>query len=380
LHPEFRAYRASIFPGKLVVQAMFNMIPETSGCQIPEVGSSLDSLPLLRQYKQEHLKKCLKCFGDQSNEECSFDEFLNHMFFCTTLIILLSMIDAPSGTGYAPKLLYRGSILDTLTCNKQFMTLSAAVGEMMQNKTVRSPFTLATLIGSFEELLAHEPLHQKDDNSIERFRMGSAFQGQVLFLQVSNTYGQQEQESGVRINCCAGTIWYQEQSYKELLCLASSYRRSVQIVDEQINKEVLNVLTPANKYGTYKPYYKVEVLATSLKLEIVLNNPTIIMPIEMIRSPACVIQSILNSIFIDCNHDCNKAYYHAEGMHLESAFHPTLSDLSPKHTRGVVQTEGHNEMRVFALASGVGAVIRRQACLGCCIACAQATGMRYVIC
>ncbi|KAL8930366.1 MAG: hypothetical protein Q9172_000075 [Xanthocarpia lactea] len=204
-----------------------------------------------------------------------------------------------------------------------------------------------------------------------------------------------QREGILTLECVPGVLFWENQQYdyvrvsESLITrpkdyvnvedLGISFYKEESSVNERIKFPLKVPITPQDLFPGFELEWQVRQMDTHLEIGIVVPS----YPSLPLRDPLRFLNAATLSLFIDCEHGRNASFapqasnlYRTSPLHLE----PHEFEEDKDTSISIVQCDGNEKARFFSLAYGVGAIIRMDACLKCCVQRADLVPDRLVIC
>ncbi|KAL8948743.1 MAG: hypothetical protein Q9222_005096 [Ikaeria aurantiellina] len=217
---------------------------------------------------------------------------------------------------------------------------------------------------------------------------------QTVYPQIFST--QELQREGIlTLECVPGVLIWNEQQYnyvrisEDLILRASDYVNTDDLGLEVYKEE--SSINERVKFASQAPVFPHDnfpdldlewrVLPTDTCLEIVIAVPRY--PSLPSRDPSRVLNAAAQSLFVDCKHDRNTSFVpQTENIYRTSPLQLEPEDWEPNKDSviSIVQCDGNEKARFYALTASLGGIIRMDSCIECCVQRAGLVPGRFVVC
>ena len=366
------------FPKDSIISAILSRMlrsTQTIGLVSLKDGLVIIELPLVDLYVRDLRKNCscsnCKCSGESS--DCKNDHksgFLRTLSIIAADILALSLFDFPE------------SLLVSLSgCRPQSRTLEEAVFSILKQDQNENVICLTTeILHHALSLIGHDVDH---DISLKEWVI-SSFRGQVVYPKIFETQ-YLEIKGYLTLNWAPGLLQYNGEKYSRGVSesLPNLQEDSLDSLDSQVS---LKVDIPRNLVSDQKTAWQIGLRDDFLLINMGIQNSTTGLR-HISKSPFKALLNIGHSLLLEtCPHPSEVAITEPNAMLQYTGplepFRPPGEEVRPSTPIGIVAVKGNNGLRMLSLACGSQTpfVIRRGACLSCCIELCLRTGFQMIVC
>ena len=378
---EFDAITGSLFPSKDEVSqtlAQFLGLGRPLALKPLPEGFQVETLPTVLAAHQLICSTCpcCKCLATCriQKRKCDFELFLLHVSYCIVRVLIISLLVPGDPEGIQvrwkslPPDISERSTLAVYKCLTQAESL---------------PCSPAEFIAVVNKMLGHRISSNGSDAWIMSSNHGQTVYPQLLESRTIHKTGI------LRMICASGSLYYKGEPHNLVERAAvdsylsdedSSNSDEYEGADQQVSSEALEdiIRFPTDAYSNSRLIWQLRTLKDRMCLSVAATD----LPSRPIRSPMRAVSAASQSLFVDCNHDRMSEL----STHLESKWLRTVSPGRPFQRPSdepvirIVQSNGNELMRFFALTFGKPGVIREDSCLACCIQVCRLVNRQFIIC
>ena len=379
LDPDITIEKGQVFPPtEKICQALHDYLGGRPDDPLPKLvglsdGGLVQDLPLVSLLKSQLAKEC-HCslcanIGMNVKTSCKFQKFLGDLSDCVAQVLALSIINPAHQEGVKIK-------FSTSATHGRSSRFSQHIKFILTSTGRNSGCSVSDIYEQILNLLGH------DDVDRHRWVMSSHHDQAIYPAMLAS---QHIQPSNVlALECIPGVLMWGSQQYSKV-----EVALQLQLDDEDSDTELdlgyqpyrpakiprSTVLQPQDNFAAHKLEWKLR--AKESHIEVILLAPKF--PTFPERNPRFVLDSLTESVFINCAHDQLASF-----TTLNSSIYLTHpADPTPKSqdtsSIGLVQCDKNEQIRFFTLASGQPAIIRQDACIECCLKYCQLLTRRFVV-
>jgi len=372
-----------IFPEK---EKIIYTLTRSLGIELPEgltellEGSLVQDLPLVMLARGAVCRSCTcsECKNQTESSRinrrhCEFTLFVQDISVCVAVILAISLLESRDPDGVL--LRFSGPLSER---TDPLIRKIASILHKGQLATVEEKEVVRWIL----QLLGHQRLLQRVGD--RRWIMSSEH-GQVVYPQLLEKR-RVEKHGILSLLCVPGALLWKDEPYAFVTSspIYSFPQSDSSGSDDEMGgqegegKEVVpgnKVCRPTDSFPGHRISWQVGIGEDELTLSLVSMD----FPSLPGRNPAIVLATAAQSLFVDCVHDPMADLPPSTSRH-----YCFTTPAKPQPLRsgvvGIVPCDQNERMRFFTLASGKVGVIRRDACLECCIAHCRLAGLNFVIC
>ncbi|KAJ3522047.1 hypothetical protein NM208_g13025 [Fusarium decemcellulare] len=358
-------FKLSPFPSEEIIGKLCAVL-----CGLPEPPEfrNLDSdllisdLPLVRLHLEYLAKRC-SCFecnpphGDK--RECYKTRFLNHIANLVADILVLSLFQSPG------LLLVQYGSTDDLRLHSHFTEVIHTLIQRGGTHCCALGYVLEWAL----QLVGHET----------KYTSGwiiSSDHGQAVWPTIYGTRNY-EKKGFLSLSWAPGTIWYRNASHK--ICFSTDTTFATDDSETYVHGVVSE---PCDLYPTLKLQWQVTLHEEGLQVSVGLKGKHGTLKVS--QSPAYILENLANAMLVErCKHSPNdKLDVLDRFSFLAGPFSPFDPQASDEKI-GVVAVDGRDDLRLMALCGKFPrdkfVVLRKGACLSCCLQTCREVGAGAIV-
>ncbi|RSL77079.1 hypothetical protein CEP51_009385 [Fusarium floridanum] len=371
VNSELKGWKASPFPPERVIEklyAAFLSLPEPPEFRNLDPGLVISDLPLVRLHMQ-HLAGvcgCSECSESSASHQlglyCKKKLFLEDLAAIIADILALSLFQSPDSLlVHYPSTSRRGE-------NSEFIRDVHSV--ITKGGDVTS-CPLGCVLERALELVGHETKYSSG-------WVMSSYNGQAVWPTIYET-SNYEKEGFLSLSWLPGHIWHKNTSHQ----MAISTDTEFATIDPEIDICRVGVSEPCDLYPTLQVQWQATLRAEGLQVSIGLKGKD--GTVKVSQNPAYILENLANALLVGkCQHSPDaKLDVPDRFSFLTGPVHPF--DLLPIDDGmiGVVAVDRRDELGLMTLSykfpSGQFVILRKGACLSCCLQVARHVGARVIV-
>ncbi|RMJ12253.1 hypothetical protein CDV36_008118 [Fusarium kuroshium] len=369
VNSELKGLKASPFPPERVIARLYAALlslPEPPEFRNLDDGLVISDLPLVRLHMQ-HLAEvcqCPKCSEPRPlSPYCVKNIFLEDLAALIADILALSLFQSP----------------DSLLVH--YMSTSRRGEKSQFIRDVYSIITegddtpwwcpLGCVLECALKLVGHETKYSSG-------WVMSSYNGQAVWPTIYET-SNYEKEGFLSLSWLPGHIWYKNTSHQ----VATSTDAVFATTDSEVNIRREGVSEPCDLYPTLQVQWQATLRAEGLQVSIGLKGKDGTLKVS--RNPAYILENLADALLVGkCQHSPDaKLDVPDRFSFLTSPIHPFDSTASDDGMIGVVAVDRRDELGLMTLSCEFPyqqfVILRKGACLGCCLQVARKAGARTIV-
>ncbi|RSM07034.1 hypothetical protein CEP52_005409 [Fusarium oligoseptatum] len=366
VNTDLKRLKASPFPPERVIAklyAAFLGLPELPEFRNLDPGLVISDLPLVRLHMQ-HLAgvcRCSECSAPRlGSPRCIKNLFLEDLAILVADILALSLFQNP----------------DSLLV---YYTSTSRWGENSQFiKDVRSVITkghgtvcpLGCVLERALELIGHETKYS-------RGWVMSSYNGQAVWPTIYET-SNYEKEGFLSLSWLPGHIWHKNTSHK----VATSTDAVFATTDSEMDIRREGVSEPCDLYPTLQVQWQATLRADGLQVSIGLKGKAGTLKVS--HNPAYILENLANALLVGkCQHSPDAKLDAPDRFSFLTGPIFPFDPLATDGMIGIVAVDRRDELGLMALSCdfppGQFVILRKGACLSCCLQVARDAGAGAIV-
>ncbi|RTE70879.1 hypothetical protein BHE90_014718 [Fusarium euwallaceae] len=369
VNSELRRLKASPFPPERVIARLYTAflgLAEPPEFRNLDPGLVISDLPLVSLHMQylAAFCGCSECSEysatHQLSSPCKKDLFLEHLAAIIADILTLSLFQSPNS------LLVQFTSTSRRGGNSQFIKDVHSV--IIKGDASWCP--LGCVLEHALELVGHETKYSSE-------WVMSSYNGQAVWPTIYET-SNYEKEGFLSLSWLPGQIWHKNTSYQ----VATSTDAVFTTIDSEVNIHREGVSEPCDLYPTLQVQWQATLRAEGLQVSIGLKGKDGTLKVS--QNPAYILENLANALLVGkCRHSPDaKLDVPDRFSFLTGPIHP-FNTWPSDYMIGIVAVDRRDELGLMTLSCKFPyeqfVILRKGACLGCCLQVARDAGAKAIV-
>ncbi|RSL60232.1 hypothetical protein CEP54_006872 [Fusarium duplospermum] len=366
VNSELNRLRASPFPPESVIAKLYAAFLGLS--EPPEFrnlgpGLVISDLPLVRLHMQDLAKvcRCSECSEPRrGSPRCIKNLFLEDLAIVIADILALSLFQSPDS------LLVHYISTSRRGDNSQFIKDVHSV--IKKGDATWCP--LGCVLERALELVGHETKYS-------RGWVMSSYNGQAVWPTIYET-SNYEKEGLLSLSWLPGHIWHKNTSHQ----VATSTDAVFATTDSEMDIRREGVSEPCNLYPTLQVQWQATLRAQGLQVSVGLKGKTGTLKVS--QNPAYILENLANALLVGkCQHSPDAKLDVPDRFSFLTGPVIPFDPLASDDTIGIVAVDRRDDLGLMTLCCnfppGHFVILRKGACLSCCLQVARDAGARTIV-